>query len=161
MLVQCWSSLCDAGPTLNHHWLKVPCFPGCYCLFTDSAAELIQLTQHWGNVSPTSATQQTQTSQTVGQLETSVGSPRAEPEFGGGGFPLELLLALASWLKQNFKLKVSAWDYAHAKSWVFSLYGHIYKTWPRLISSPLGLLEAMTFQLHAGSHAQLIYRKFI
>ena len=25
MLVQCWSTVCDAGPTLNQHWFNVWC----------------------------------------------------------------------------------------------------------------------------------------
>ena len=29
-LVQCWSIVCDAGPTLNQHWVNVPCLLAYY-----------------------------------------------------------------------------------------------------------------------------------
>ena len=29
VLIQCWSSVFDAGPTLNQHWMKVLCLLGC------------------------------------------------------------------------------------------------------------------------------------
>ena len=28
MLVYCWSSVADAGPTLNQHWFNILCFSG-------------------------------------------------------------------------------------------------------------------------------------
>ena len=28
MLVECWSSICDAGPTFKQHWFSVSCFLG-------------------------------------------------------------------------------------------------------------------------------------
>ena len=32
LLVYCWSTVYDAGPTLNQHWFKVPCLLGRQCL---------------------------------------------------------------------------------------------------------------------------------
>ena len=32
LLVQYWSTVYDAGPTLNQQWLNVTCFLGCTCL---------------------------------------------------------------------------------------------------------------------------------
>ena len=29
MLVKCWPTVCDAGPTLNQHWVDVSCLLGC------------------------------------------------------------------------------------------------------------------------------------
>ena len=29
MLFQCWPTICDAGPTSNHHWLNASCLLGC------------------------------------------------------------------------------------------------------------------------------------
>ena len=31
MLVQRWSSVCDAGPALNQHLVSALCSPGCIC----------------------------------------------------------------------------------------------------------------------------------
>ena len=39
LLVQCWSTVYDAGPTLNQQWLNVSCLPGSYwCLLVGDEA---------------------------------------------------------------------------------------------------------------------------
>ena len=42
MLVQCWTSVCDAGPTLNQHWVSVSCLLGGWCIWLCTCLQIVR-----------------------------------------------------------------------------------------------------------------------
>ena len=57
-LVYCWSDICDAGPAMHQHWLKVCCLLGAACPVISIRSPkvdsmLAQRLRRWANIEPT------------------------------------------------------------------------------------------------------------
>ena len=55
VLIQCWATVCDAGPTLNLHRVNVPLECHCSVLYLHTNTDW-EMTQCWFYVGPSSAT---------------------------------------------------------------------------------------------------------